>query len=245
MPDINFRVKFKNLRNYLFLLDQFDVGFEVVLDFNDLDKLNPREINSYKIPHLTFHAPFFDVSIASWNFYVAELSVNILKKTMSVLNDIYLNHVIIHHNYHPYIYAFNEDKFVDNFSENLSKILTICNGKYKILVENVFEINPDVGLKIKRNFLNNDLIGFCFDIGHFNIFSEIGLDYWIESWKNYIYEFHIHDNNGVYDEHLPVGKGKIDFYKLFGLFIPDIITIENSDIKDLSKSYEFIQSIIS
>ncbi len=244
MSQINFRVQFKNLESYLDLIDKFDVGLEIVLNFTDINRINIDEINSYKIPNLTIHAPFFDVSLGSLNSYVADLSSEILGKTIEIANSLNTKHLVMHHNYQPYYFAFNEDLFVDNFSKNFYKILSGLNGNYKILLENVFETTPNIGYKIKERFSDNELVGFCFDVGHFNLFSEFSIEEWFEIWSPYIYEFHLHDNNGVYDEHLAIGKGKIDFKRILNLHIAEVLTIENTNKSDLIYSYNKLKELL-
>ena len=56
----------------------------------------------------------------------------------------------------------------------------------------------------------------CLDIGHANITSPD----WLNNLKNYVdmvVDFHVHDNRGKIDEHLPPGEGSIDFEKFLSL----------------------------
>ncbi len=244
MTEINFRVQFKQLDEYANLLEEFQVGFEIVLNFEDLNQNNIKKINSYNIPHLTIHAPFFDISLGSWNSYVAQLSLDLMRKTVDFVNELNIKHLVLHHNYQPFVYAFNVDGFVDNFTVKFSELLNNINGKYKILLENVFENKPEIGFKILNKLDNINFVGLCFDIGHFNIFSEVKLNEWFKLWKDFTYEYHIHDNHGKFDEHLAVGEGNISFDNLFEIHKPDVLTIENNDKLDLIKSYNRICSIL-
>ena len=55
---------------------------------------------------------------------------------------------------------------------------------------------------------------FCFDTGHFNLFTSVPLEDWLTPLKSRLKEFHIHDNHGRSDEHLPVGQGTFPFREL-------------------------------
>jgi sugar phosphate isomerase/epimerase len=55
---------------------------------------------------------------------------------------------------------------------------------------------------------------FCFDTGHFNIFSKTSLDKWLSPLREHIREFHLHDNYGTDDDHLPIGRGNFSFREL-------------------------------
>jgi len=60
--------------------------------------------------------------------------------------------------------------------------------------------------------------------------------------------FHLHDNNGSKDEHLPLGNGKIDFYPLIGFLkkrkeLP-LITLEPHEEADLWPSMEYLSRML-
>jgi sugar phosphate isomerase/epimerase len=69
--------------------------------------------------------------------------------------------------------------------------------------------------KLKKE-VNDKRLGMLFDIGHMNIALKAGLaetgdiNEYIKRIPMDIIEFHVHDNNGEIDEHLPLGMGKID-----------------------------------
>lgn len=54
-------------------------------------------------------------------------------------------------------------------------------------------------------------IGICFDVGHANT---MGLTEEFLALKDRFINLHVHDNRGETDEHLPVGKGTVDFPRL-------------------------------
>ena len=54
----------------------------------------------------------------------------------------------------------------------------------------------------------------CFDIGHANTTGQI--DEMVDVFGDRIANVHIHDNNGVRDEHLTIGDGSIDFIHVLG-----------------------------
>jgi len=58
-----------------------------------------------------------------------------------------------------------------------------------------------------------DNVGVTLDVGHANL-SDTGLDHAFELLRPRIGELHLHDNNGLRDEHLWPGSGEIDWTKL-------------------------------
>jgi len=51
-------------------------------------------------------------------------------------------------------------------------------------------------------------LGFCLDVGHANT---MGLLPEFMELKSRLANLHVHDNNGKFDEHLPIGDGTVDF----------------------------------
>lgn len=84
----------------------------------------------------------------------------------------------------------------------------------RLLLENT----PRTGLAIADlaavgDALDAERTGFCIDVGHLNLEAPL-------SWENdddlfrvleRTHHFHVHDNHGQKDEHLPPGKGSIDW----------------------------------
>ncbi len=85
-----------------------------------------------------------------------------------------------------------------------------------ISIENIFEDTPD-NLRLLAEKLGSGRFGLCFDTGHFNLFSKVSLDEWIDQTGTYINELHLHDNDGKSDAHSSLGSGTFDFKRLFDL----------------------------
>jgi sugar phosphate isomerase/epimerase len=74
-------------------------------------------------------------------------------------------------------------------------------------------------------------VGFTLDVGHANT---VGLvDEFLDQLNNHISHVHIHDNMGKKDEHLPLGKGSIDWKRVTeklsdykGIFVTEMSSVE-------------------
>ena len=113
------------------------------------------------------------------------------------------------------------------FAESLG--VTIC-------IENIWwQINtPERLLGIKAQF-PTDALGFCYDAGHANLmdkgrnFPESSPfkvwgetpphfdDHILEKMLPHVVNCHLHDNNGVTDQHLNPGRGNVDWKKIIPL----------------------------
>lgn len=232
------RSKIETLSQFSDLAREFGVGIEFTLSINDL--LKGVDVRIFDGLELTVHAPFFDVNIVSYNPFVMKKSISILKDTFEFCNDIDVFNIVVHHNYSPFVYNFDEDYYTNKFVENFQKILEKRNGAYSISFENVFEVNPSIGKMIVDSFCR-EYIGLCFDCGHFNLFSEVSLEKWLLEWGNKIFEMHIHNNYGYRDNHNSLQDGIIDIRRLLQLYEPKFLTIENRNLEDTKRSLEFIR----
>lgn len=234
------RAKMDSLEQFIPIAKKYDVGLEIALSFEDLNK--DFEIDSFVGLPLTIHAPFFDVNIASFNRYVAEKSMEIMKDTLEICNRLNVDNVVFHHNYQPFLYNFDEDGYCERFCRNFEKVFESRKGDYFISLENVFETDNSIGKKIVSE-LNRDFVGFCFDCGHFNLFTEITLEEWLADWGDKIFEFHLHNNYGYRDDHNSLTAGNIDIKKILTLGKAKFYTIENRNVKDTEDSIVFLKEL--
>ena len=84
----------------------------------------------------------------------------------------------------------------------------------KLAIENIFEDEPS-NLRRLMEELHSESFGICFDTGHCNLFTKVPLQDWLDTLGGYIFELHVHDNDGTFDSHLPIGDGTFDFGTLF------------------------------
>ena len=92
--------------------------------------------------------------------------------------------------------------------------------------------------------INDDRIGVCLDIGHAN-YSNIPVREWFEELGEWIGYMHLSDNHGQYDDHLPLGKGTIDWDEADrlwrGLDRDTFMTIEVSSMVSAGYAVRFLK----
>ena len=86
----------------------------------------------------------------------------------------------------------------------------------------------------------------CFDIGHW--FSAAGgvtlknLPQWLDRIAGRLAHLHLHDNHGLYDQHLGLGLGGIDFSEFWALMsahgLAPTFTLEAHNVADLGQSLD-------
>jgi len=84
----------------------------------------------------------------------------------------------------------------------------------RVVLENVVEQSPDLLIELVDR-VGSDWLGLCFDIGHATLCSKLTPAQWVERMVKRLKHIHLHDNNGVTDEHLPIGRGSISFDPFF------------------------------
>lgn len=74
-----------------------------------------------------------------------------------------------------------------------------------------FGCSPEDLIEIVQ--VNPDILGICFDVGHANI-RQLNLVSFLKKISRFLTATHLHDNNGVSDEHLPPMMGSINWREL-------------------------------
>ena len=222
-----------NLEKSIELAEKYSLGFE----FDDFfspkvlaDPQNATEIikqyESYTLPkHLSLHGAFFDITVFSSDPEIAALSDKRIRQSLEYAHRLNAEKVIFHTNYIP---NFNDNGYRESWlEENVRYWSGICdeNKDLQILMENMFDIKPDLIIGLADKMKATDNFGICFDLAHAVVFGE-NADEWIKTVLPYAKHFHINDNGGEADEHLALGDGKIDFSSFFE-------AVKNFDCRDI------------
>jgi sugar phosphate isomerase/epimerase len=87
------------------------------------------------------------------------------------------------------------------------------------------------------------------DFGHLFIFNDMKeIRKFVLDYKNRIEHIHIHDNDGIFDKHLPLGKGDLDYREIVKILkeinYDKTITLEVfTSKKDAVESRELIKKM--
>ena len=94
--------------------------------------------------------------------------------------------------------------------QRINRLLKTCE-KYNInlAVENLYTENE---IRYIFNNLSHPLLKICFDCGHKNFLTK-NFDL-LGEYGRYVSVLHIHDNNGITDEHKIIGTGNINLKQL-------------------------------
>ena len=118
----------------------------------------------------------------------------------------------------------------------------------RLAVENIFETRIDSLVQLITD-LDHPLCGYCFDVGHWNLFAEsTDMADWLDQIAVRLFHLHLHDNHGRTGQHLPLGAGAIDFAPLNAMLLrseqPPTMTLEAHTSDNLYASLAALPKVL-
>ncbi|PID77834.1 MAG: hypothetical protein CSB21_03230 [Deltaproteobacteria bacterium] len=224
-----------------------EIGLDAIsMDTVSLDKAEKisekfRERNL----KITMHGPFLDLDIASTDSLIREASRKRIYSAINFIKIFQPESVVFHSGYDYKRYSHIKEQWFDSSCDFWSEMTYLLKQQNVCLyLENVYERSPfEIKKTVQAVYENGG--GFCFDTGHHYAFGKEKLDLWIEELGKYIKEVHLHDNDGKSDQHLPPGKGAINFKPLSDAFnsgeLDAQITFEPHNKDDLFLFFDWIE----
>jgi len=207
---------------------------EVYISAERLPEFTPTRVKNFTdtlsaFPSHTIHAPFMDVWPGAADENIRRLSLEQMQKIMSMAAAWESLLVVMHFNYDPIYYRQHFERWLDRAARFYQTLLAESDGPL-IALENIAEPTPYVVLQLMKRIDRPRLV-HCFDFGHHHVFARIPMEEWLFYLepRRHIH-FHLHDNFGTNDDHLPLGQGSIDWQAakaaISGLECPFSITLE-------------------
>ena len=159
------------------------------------------------------------------------------KLTLQILADMGVNTITIHTGNETHYPGYDLEVMYDCMKRSLDELLPMAEKLgIVICIENIwYQINtPERLLGIKKEF-PTDALGFCYDSGHANVMDKgrnfpdsNPFKYWkdvppqfddriLEKMLPEVVNCHLHDNNGIIDQHFNPGRGTVDWKHVIGL----------------------------
>ncbi len=196
---------------------------------------------------VTFHAPFMDLRPGAVDPKIRQVTIDRLNQVFDLVPYFRPLSVVCHASFDKRYYVSSEHIWLKNSIGTWKEFVARAEDMNTIIaLENVYEGDCQLLLLLLDAF-SSPHISFCFDTGHFNVFSTTTLEEWMDGIGHRIGQVHIHDNNGLADEHLPVGEGSFNFRQFFAMirekvFNP-IITLESHTERHLWQMLENIRAM--
>lgn len=252
LKKVQVNVPFRELQDrYLRLFLEYGANPEIGIDSETLDKtsiFNLRQVgetikeNELRI---TLHAPFMDLVPGGVDRKLLCASRERLNRFFEIIPVFQPVIVVCHTGYNPVNYQGLWEEWLKNSIDTWKPLVQSAERLgVKLLLENVYEKLPNVHLAL-FDAIESDHFGFCFDVGHHNVFGEGTVKEWLDSLGDKLMEIHLHDNNGEVDTHSAIGKGNVDFVELFNVIkekkLEPVITLEPHEEDTLWQSLASLQ----
>ena len=210
---------YRDFAPFLELAEEYDACFE----YNDFyepallddEKKCQERIDFYRATgrdtaNDTMHGAFFDVTVHSDDSLLREVSVKRVRQSMEVAKALGLRGVVFHTGTIP---NFKGDYYSNNWVSRNKQFWTELCREYagiEVFMENMFDMNPELLLRLGQEMREVKNFGICLDYAHARIFGGKPEE-WLEQLAPFVRHMHINDNDGERDLHNAVGDGVVDW----------------------------------
>ncbi len=236
------------------LLADYRMFPELYFSGRDIDNINEGFLSTLKelIDKHNFksslHAPFMEQDIGSANDAQQQQTYRRLLHTLDVAARLGSRRIVVHPGYGDMP---DERDFTGWLKRAGDLLKSLCQRAYElklqIAFENIYDSTPD-RLYMLLDTVKSESAGICFDTGHYNLFSSLPMQSWLDRLGNRIIVCHIHDNDKSGDQHLAIGDGCLDYNPLIAWYnqLNDnekpVMTLEALNRPDVIKSVTRIKT---
>ena len=190
---------------------------------------------------LSVHGAFIDVNPASSDMAVRSLARRRCQESCHIAAKVGAKNIVFHSSCATFLRGMYLDSWAGVCAEYYEELAQ--KSGLRIWIENSQDIDAVPLMELMKR-ISSPQIGVCLDLGHAH-YSRLSIEQWFDCLGDRIGYLHLSDNNGVWDEHLPLGEGNIDWEKADRCWraadrvMP--ITIEVGDLEDLQRSIRFLK----
>lgn len=191
----------------------------------------------------TLHGIFLDLCIASQDSTIRKYSKKRVRQSMEIAERLGVKGVVFHTGL---IGELTVDYYINGWVNAAAELFTKLAKEYPnmmIYLENSFESNPDVFIKLMDRVKDIKNVKICLDYGHAAL-TLTPLEEWVKQMSPYIAHMHVNDHDLKADMHLVPGEGQIDFNhfkELMEKYNVNVSTLlEVNGIKRQTKALEFM-----
>lgn len=187
------------------------------------------------------HGAFVDVNPGSSDPDVCALSMRRCHESCSLAKSLGVKHVIFHSSCETFLRGAYLDLWAGrcaSFYETLADLYDI-----QIWLENSQDIDATPLDELMKR-IPDPRIGVCLDFGHIH-YSRMPMEQWFEILGERVGYLHLSDNNGLYDEHLPLGDGTVNWEAADALWKNTgkkmLLTLETGGIEGAARSVAYLK----
>jgi len=195
-----------------------------------------REVQETTNLEFTAHLPFSDLNLASLNPGIWNETIRQMSKAIHHVGE-FTDIVVIHPGHLSPLGVELPDKA---WKQNIAGIEKLCDIAKEYNITICVENMPDIGFLLGKfpeeltgmvENVERENVGITLDVGHANLVGK--LDAFLKLKAEHV---HLHDNLGRKDDHLPLGRGMIDWKTVMkelkdhkGRFVVEARTLEEGE----------------
>jgi len=193
----------------------------------------------------TIHAPYANLDSGAEDHEVLQASRHRYRQTLTVAERLKATSVVLHPGYNPFTIEKIDPGWLETAAATWQLLLAETPEWIYFHLENIRDRTPEP-LRLLLETIASPRCRICWDVGHFNLFSDGNYHTWLEQLGPFIGELHLHNNYGQTDDHLPLDEGALDIASLLtavaGENLRPKLTIENYDEESVSRSLRVINT---
>lgn len=212
---------------------------QVMMDPPLMDAVQAWYQSSGRVTSL--HGAFIDVNPASGDPSFRKFSQERCHESCRIAKQLGASRVVLHSSCFPFL----RGAYLEHWATVSAEFYTQLAAQYDLMVcvENSQDVDTTPLCALMKR-ITDKRVRVCLDIGHAN-YSQVPIEEWFDRLGDKIAYLHLSDNMGKFDDHLPLGEGRIDwkladsFWRQLNREIP--ITLEVGGIKGVEKSIAYLK----
>ncbi|KKH63865.1 hypothetical protein DU75_09315, partial [Methanosarcina mazei] len=164
---------------------------------------------------LIFHGTILETDLK----ILAEASssdiITLCNQSFNTAKALGINHIVFHSDYIPG-YSQKKEWLLRSIALWQEYMLDKPPNLH-IYIENFVDNDPDIMAELCEK-INDTRVKLCLDTGHACANSKVNVGTWISTLGSFIGHAHIHNNDGNWDCHWPLGKGILDMKHILDTF---------------------------
>jgi sugar phosphate isomerase/epimerase len=187
-----------------------ETDYLMSLTARDLDRV--RRLLDTKGYRIFTHAPFFGLDVASIDAGISSYSLRCLGRAIEVTAGLGGELMVVHTGYLPQYSREGRRMWFRNWCDRMPRLVERAR-RHGVLIalENTWDDRPEVLDHLRDLLPDREQVKYCLDTGHMNVYSRLPVRRWWERLGGNVAALHLHDNDGLSDDHLPPGGGTFDF----------------------------------
>jgi len=240
--------------NWAYELEELGfTGWEIVCEGKqELNERNLAQISTILETtnlELTAHLPFSDLNLASLNDPMWRETLRQMKQNIKLASS-FTRIAAVHPGHLSPLGMQMPDL---SWQKNIEGLQQLCDyaAEYDMTigVENMVNMDAILGRHAEEilgmiESVDRENLGLTLDVGHANTNGMVKA--FLDKCLGRVVHVHLHDNNGKRDEHLPAGKGTVDWGKVVGSIngLDTRIVLEARTIQEGAASFRYLRDIV-